>query len=62
MKTQCEATTPASTYSLAHRCLKRGGAKKTGQRRLCAHHHNMRSKASSPAPARTTRTSSAGSR
>ncbi len=42
MKTQCEATTSSSTYSGAHRCLKkRSGARKKGERGLCAHHRSM---------------------
>lgn len=41
MNKQCEAVTLASTYSDAHRCLKRRGVKKTGKRRLCAHHQAM---------------------
>jgi len=38
MKKQCEATTLASAYTEAHRCLKSHGVKKTGERQLCAHH------------------------
>lgn len=38
MKEQCEAVTQASTYSEAHRCLKKGTAAKAGRRILCAHH------------------------
>ncbi len=39
MRNQCEATAPASTYTAAHRCLKKG--KKNGGRRLCPHHARM---------------------
>lgn len=42
MKEQCEATTKASTYSEAHRCLKMVGTGKTGKRALCAHHQGKR--------------------
>ncbi|UPT72803.1 MAG: hypothetical protein M0D55_12825 [Elusimicrobiota bacterium] len=41
MKKQCDAVTPASTYTEAHRCLKKSGLKKSGKRRLCAHHKSM---------------------
>jgi len=41
MKKQCEATTLPSTYSGAHRCLKRRGVKKAGKKSLCAHHQTM---------------------
>lgn len=40
---QCDATTGASTYSDAHRCLKRHGIEKTGEKNLCAHHRSMSS-------------------
>lgn len=43
MTNQCEATTLASTYSTAHRCLKKR-VKKTGKKSLCAHHHTMEDK------------------
>lgn len=39
---QCEAWTLASTYTLAHRCLKTSGLKKVGKRWLCAHHRKAR--------------------
>jgi hypothetical protein len=35
---QCDATTLVSTYSSAHRCLKKSGIQKVGARFLCAHH------------------------
>lgn len=40
MRNQCEATTLASTYSRAHRCLKKkaGKKKKAGARALCSAH------------------------
>lgn len=38
---QCEAVTVASTYSSAHRCLKRSVDPKSGKRRLCRHHKSM---------------------
>ena len=41
MKKRCEAVTQPSTYSAAHRCLKRPVPKKTGKRHLCVHHQNM---------------------
>lgn len=37
MKNQCEAITAPSTYSQAHRCLKKA-KKLAGGRRLCPHH------------------------
>lgn len=42
MKEQCEATTKASTYSEAHRCLKMVGAPPPGKKPLCAHHQGKR--------------------
>jgi len=38
---QCEAKTPATTYTSAHRCLKKHGVKKSGSRNLCSHHREM---------------------
>ena len=35
---QCDATTLASTYTRAHRCLKTKGLKLVKRRRLCSHH------------------------
>jgi hypothetical protein len=35
---QCQAVTPVSTYSQAHRCLKRGVLRKRGGLYLCTHH------------------------
>lgn len=45
---QCEADTPASTYTSAHRCLKRHGVKKAGRKSLCAHHREMASRRAKP--------------
>jgi hypothetical protein len=39
LKNQCEATTLESTYSRAHRCLKKkAGKKKSGAKALCSAH------------------------
>jgi len=37
MRNQCEAVTQPSTYSQAHRCLKKA-AKRILGRKLCSHH------------------------
>ncbi|MDE2491762.1 MAG: hypothetical protein KGM24_13025 [Elusimicrobia bacterium] len=42
---QCQAVTPASTYSAPHRCLKRGGVRRLGALFLCAHHRASAGKA-----------------
>ena len=53
---QCEATSRASTYSEAHRCLKETGATKIGKRYLCSHHKNAKIRAArSVAPKRSGR-------
>ena len=41
---RCDATTLASTYSEAHRCLKGTGLKRIGKRTLCMHHRTMRAR------------------
>lgn len=41
----CQAVTQASSYTLAHPCLKKNGLKKVGKRYLCAHHRTAK-----PAP------------
>ncbi|MBI5209951.1 MAG: hypothetical protein HY927_08265 [Elusimicrobia bacterium] len=38
---QCDATTLPSTYTTAHRCLKKAGVKKVGKKNLCTHHRAM---------------------
>jgi hypothetical protein len=38
---QCDATTLHSTYSRAHRCLKKTGVKNVGKKNLCLHHRSM---------------------
>ncbi|MFA6316160.1 MAG: hypothetical protein WC943_01985 [Elusimicrobiota bacterium] len=35
---QCDAMTLRSTYTAAHRCLKKTGVRKVGKKNLCAHH------------------------
>jgi hypothetical protein len=45
---QCDAQTLSSTYSDAHRCLKKTGIKKVGKRALCMHHRSMRNRKTSP--------------
>ena len=47
---QCDAVTLASSYSLAHPCLKKNGIKKVGKKQLCAHHRAARP-ARKPRPA-----------
>lgn len=44
---QCDAITPASTYTESHRCLKRHGLKKLYGRTLCPHHYAKRLRTSS---------------
>jgi len=38
LPSQCQAVTSPTTYSRAHRCLKRSGVQKVGAMSLCAHH------------------------
>lgn len=48
MRMQCEATTLASTYADAHRCLKDNGVRRLGKQRLCAHHRAMAERVAQP--------------
>ncbi len=41
MKDQCHAVTLASTYSDAHRCLKKIDLSRAGKKIHCAHHLSM---------------------
>jgi hypothetical protein len=53
MRNQCEATTLESTYSRAHRCLKKtAGKKRTGRRGLCPAHQSMADRAPAKTPRR----------
>jgi hypothetical protein len=46
--TRCDALTLSSTYSAAHRCLKRTGVRKVGKKNLCTHHRAMKSRRNAP--------------
>jgi hypothetical protein len=41
MKNQCEAVTRPSSYTAAHRCLKKKAGARLGGRYLCTHHKAM---------------------
>ncbi|MBI5882415.1 MAG: hypothetical protein HZB91_04850 [Elusimicrobia bacterium] len=45
---QCDATTLHSTYSRAHRCLKKTGVKNMGKKNLCPHHRTMEDRKAVP--------------
>mgnify|MGYP001594481362 CR=1 FL=1 len=50
---QCDATTLHSTYSVAHRCLKKTGVRNVGKKNLCLHHRAMAGRKTTPAASRT---------